>query len=119
MLYCYQIPPIDTWSVGMTGKDLLFTLNQYASSLDEMAANARKLSNLEKDARESFMRIGWEGDVTAGPFFFSVPGHEWEFGYILKQSNNGATFVASPREMPELESLSLHAPYVLSVRRSA
>lgn len=48
---------------------------------------------------------GWEGDFRNDPVVFWVPAVEVEFtyGFVLKQDNNGMTYVVSPVPLPHLD----------------
>ena len=51
-------------------------------------------------------RLGWEGDIREGPYFAPLPEndtHPSAFLLAWKQDNNGATFVASPFNLPWLD----------------
>ena len=101
-LYVYTPPPIDYWTGWVTvtkamsgghGQDL--EDEPYAD--DELSANLGK-------AKELAAGCGWEGDGTwriaglppedvAGPLYVLA----------VKQSNNGTTFIITPRELPWLQ----------------
>ena len=122
-LYCYYIPPIDFWAGAFNAKDLLVSTwdDEGGESADDVLAIAKELAKLESAAQRGFRAIGWEGDIVDGPFFFALPDEgSFSIGYVLKQGNNGATFVASPHPMPWLEDLSLahdgtEQPHVVTV----
>ena len=108
-LFCYHISPIDYWPGAMTREDLLKTMtdNQY-SAWSDLADACRNLDTLQSKAEEAFKKITWEGDVCSGPFYFALPGDtHMAIGFILKQDNNGATFIASPYELPHLDTLCM------------
>lgn len=48
----------------------------------------------------------WEGDIREGPFVSMLPGEEWDFAHwvvLLKQDNNGTTFVVSNYKLEYLD----------------
>lgn len=50
--------------------------------------------------------VAWELDFRGDPVMFSVPCEsKFEVGFVIKQDNNGTTFVASPVPLPHLEHL--------------
>lgn len=57
-------------------------------------------SRLFEDAKRfATYALGWEGDISAGPYFSALPDPECcgsLFMVAFKQSNNGETFVVSP-----------------------
>ena len=119
MLFCYHLPPIDFWAGALTAQAMLASVQDWEAHAEPLAGFAARLAALEKDARDGFKQVGWEGDTSAGPYFFCLPDENLEFGCMLKQSNNGSTFVASPRPLPWLESLAMAPPYLHRIRRSA
>ena len=65
------------------------------------------MARLKATAETAFKSILWEGDVREGPYYFAMPGEsELDIGYIVKQDNNGSCFVASPIELPHLDSIA-------------
>lgn len=74
---------------------------------DSIISDCSKIRELVVKAEAAFTKIGWEGDFTGGAFYFSLPtDNQMAFGYIVKQSNNGNCFVASPHELPHIAELS-------------
>jgi len=110
MLYCYRALPIDLWHGALTAKALIAELPDESSphvplrgesSPKNIAQFLRRVTELEKRAHEGFKKLGWEGDIREGPYFFCLPGEtQLALGYMLKQDNNGTTFVASPHPLP-------------------
>lgn len=104
MRVIYQMPPIDSFFGCMT-------MDEAAKSVKRMGvrkpveyihnfilSNCRLLGNEEKvkDSR-------WEGDISE-LWFFAIPTeHETKLGMIIKQSNNGTTFVISPTPLDWLQ----------------
>lgn len=59
----------------------------------------------------------WEGDIIAGPYCVTVPdpaSFQWSIAaWVVKQSNNGTTFVVSRVEMPWLAEHSMRLELTL------
>ena len=93
-MYVYHTSPIDNW-LGW----------------QEFATQKRDPARLEAffaTAQIAARRIGWEGDISAGPYWMYFPSVDHEtFAVAWKQSNNGATFIASPYPLPWIESDTL------------
>lgn len=70
------------------------------------------LATWQKAQEVASAHMGWEGDITEGPYVFMLPmndgGGTMTAGFIWKQSNNGTTFVVSPFEMPWLRDAPLY-----------
>ena len=107
-LYCYYIPPIDYWFGAITGDQLLATVwREGNENWESIAAISQEVVKLKTEAEAAFKTIGWEGDVREGPYFFALPGEvEMSLGYMLKQDNDGSCFIASPCELPNLDSIA-------------
>ncbi len=51
-------------------------------------------------------KSAWEGDIREGPYVAMLPGNEYEFAnwvVLLKQNNNGSTFVVSKYKLEYLD----------------
>ncbi|TCU25298.1 hypothetical protein [Rhizobium laguerreae] len=100
MIYVYSLPPIDFWHGWMNAE-------QYEASMDNTFGGPTNdhLNFLER-AMELASAVGWEGDMTQGPFFTALPpaeGDTWSAVIVgWKQGNNGTTYVASPYALPWL-----------------
>lgn len=113
-LHCYHISPIDFWAGALSVKGIVAALDDYECAPDHLKRVLNDLAALEKLAKSGFRKLGWEGDATAGPSYFALPSEtEFVFGYALKQSNNGSTFVASPHPLPWLDPLTMVDPIVV------
>ena len=100
-LYCYHIAPIDFWCGALTRDELEASIeDSYESGSRDHVKKSVGL--LIAKSEQAFRKIGWEGDVRDGPYFFAVPSDtQMDLGYVLKQDNNGNCFVASPVELSE------------------
>ena len=98
-MHYYHTAPIDYWLGALDTKQLLDILKDH-HTLDSVGDAANQIDELRKMVEESgphWKKLGWEGDIRQGPFFFAVPGDgSMRFGCIVKQDNNGNCFVASP-----------------------
>lgn len=116
-LYCYHVPPIDFW-VGALSIDAFMAASLRGPDLDlvEVSGLGIDIALLRWHAERSFPRIGWEGDITSGPYIFAMPNLPGlSLGYMLKQSNNGSCFIASLCPLDWLEEDAIH---VLAVEYS-
>ena len=106
-LYCYAIHPIDFWPGALTGEQLMrITADGCDGNWEWFAQFSAKVHATKSAAEAAFEKIGWEGDIREGPYYFILPDvHTTCLGYVVKQDNNGATFVASPHPLPHLGKL--------------
>ena len=106
-MYGYTIPPIDFFD-GCIG------LEDYIKSYD--GCDTGEFGMYQKNERINDiitkLIIGmssfeyWEGDIRGKIEVFSVPAEGMtEIGFILKQDNNGTTFIISPVPLPHLDYL--------------
>jgi hypothetical protein len=108
----YDIVPIDF------GWEFLRTVPETAALIGESEATARlagysgyiDLAGFLRDvkrAEDLAEKRGWEGDfVHGGPRVFWLPvENEIIYGFVWKQSNNGTTFVVSPKPIPWCDEL--------------
>jgi hypothetical protein len=97
VFFCYRTGPIDHWAGLLSKRDLLGStwITGFQEDLQQLAKVGAALK-----------RLWWEGDIAAGPWFFSMPDPDcccMRLGFILKQLNNGSTFIVSPFSIPHLE----------------
>ena len=106
-IYCYHIPPIDFWFGALTDKQLLDSAWDNYQDWGTIAQVCKHVAELKAKAEAAFKTIEWDGDVREGPYYFALPSDtDLSIGYIIKQENNGACFVASPEPLPNLDSLA-------------
>lgn len=100
-LFCYRIGAIDDFVGAMSRSELTRLLSVEDSEV--LLECIDVIQAFENKAMVEFRRLGWEGDLRQGPFFFVVPVITgMAIGIIYKQDNNGDTFVASPVALPHL-----------------
>lgn len=112
--HTYSINPIDFhW-------DRLPTVEETAASIGAHNARIRATGDDSDDgheinrfiadwesAQEAARAAGWEGDFRNPPAVFWLPSDsEFDYGFVIKQDNNGTTFVMSPVELPHLAGIS-------------
>lgn len=114
--HTYAINPIDfCWS-------RLKTVEETAAEMGEQSARARaalmdgnpydgpdleRFLSLWDTAQTAAAVKGWEGDFRNPPVVFWLPGDsDFDFGFVIKQDNNGTTFVMSPVPLPHLAAVS-------------
>lgn len=100
--YRYACPPIDYFDGCMTVEQHF--ANKTAGD-DGQVDLVAIITDLHLLVREMHSMPTWEGDVTEGPFIFSLPDPHrsiMEIGFVWKQENNGTTFVLSPFQLPWL-----------------
>lgn len=60
-----------------------------------------------ESAKAAASSSGWQGDFRHDPVVFWVPSDAgFTYGFVIKQDNNGETYVVSKVPLPYLESLS-------------
>lgn len=58
-----------------------------------------------ESAKSAASSAGWEGDFRQEPVIFWLPGgSDFDYGFVIKQDNNGTTYVVSPVELPHLNN---------------
>lgn len=82
--YIYEIPPIDDWDL-------------YIQVFVEDIVKSQRLYLVVRSAFEALKKYtSWEGDIRSGLFVQVLPGSDpIKYAVIVKQDNNGTTFVAS------------------------
>lgn len=106
----YEILPIDFGWENL--KSVKATFHALAEGHDEFehpdginTDEVRGFLTAWESAKQAAKQHGWEGDFRNDPSVFWLPAeHSFEFGFVIKQDNNGTTFVVSPRPLPWLRS---------------
>jgi len=110
--HVYELPPIDV------GWDHLKTVTETLKKIAAASAMAKALGKSDgsegdkflenwKNAEELARRKGWEGDHRVEPVVLWLPGDvEFVYGFVIKQDNNGTTYVVSQVELEYLEDLA-------------
>ena len=109
--HTYALPPIDFgWenlkSVRETAAAILASSTSGARPNDVDAADLNHFLTSWQSAKAAASAAGWEGDFREEPVVMWLPNEsEFKHGFVLKQDNNGETFVVSPVELPWLEDV--------------
>jgi hypothetical protein len=101
-MFVYAMGPIENWE-GWRPAEGASTFGE--ASIAERAEFREFFSRAREIARE----LGWEGDISEGPFVSALPDPAQHGSAIMvawRQSKNGTTFVASPFRIPYLENES-------------
>jgi hypothetical protein len=107
--HTYEVPPVDIgWenlrTVQETERFLAAKAQGAGQGSNAAAADLRSFLAAWESAKDAATSEGWEGDLRNEPVVFWVPDDaEFTFGFVLKQDNNGTTYVVSPVPMPWLE----------------
>lgn len=104
-LHAYSVGPIDFWNMlAMHEADALAVVAR--GEIPDIEA-IQEMLDFRDAARDAFTELDWEGDCRGeegAPRFFAVPADGFiAIGYVLKQDNNGCTFVACQVPLPHLE----------------
>ena len=104
--YVYDVSPIDA------GWEFLPTVKEFAAKiLDEAGEGLTEESQYSlpqfladwNEAQKQAKSKRWEGDHRTPPRVMMLPGeNEFIYGFVIKQDNNGTTFVISPEQLPYL-----------------
>jgi len=114
MYYIYEIDPIDfNWEMNLTPceylKKLVSTYNnnhilhgdeEEDDQLLDFIQTSREMAKILKAA------TCWEGDISQSAIltFPNPDDYEFEWGLAIKQSNNGTTFICTPKPYNSLKS---------------
>jgi|SRR5690554_755576 len=123
--WLYHLPPIDWFELSIPIKylaeremqDYFSTECDYLPTPEYMIAENLKVTGQRKAMRVIdkwekakhliATELGWEGDYRLEPCAFVVPIEgAFDVGFVIKQDNNGCTFVASPVELNHLAHLT-------------
>ncbi len=101
-LYVYCANPIDTWAGWTPLRQLL-----QPQPLEGWWRSADEVMHRWVVAQGLALWVHWQGDIRGdtGPYVCPLPNDDCDSDYLIawKQSNNGATFVASPFPLPWLD----------------
>jgi hypothetical protein len=109
--YTYVLPPIDFgWenpkTVRETAAAILASSTSGVRPNDVDAADLNNFLESWRSAKAAASAAGWEGDFREEPVVMWLPNEsEFKHGFVLKQDNNGETYVVSPVELPWLEDV--------------
>jgi hypothetical protein len=106
-LYLYQVAPIDFWFGWIPLRDVLIeALEQDEGEYDGPPDFGVLYDRLRRAKTLARQYLGWEGDMRSGPYFAPIPFETGFYEYLIawKQDNNGTTYVASPVQLPWLET---------------
>lgn len=108
----YSVPPIDFgWGHMQTVEEVAKRLAAEAATVAVKADSSHfgfdsgpdyeEFLRQWKSAQERAHDLGWEGDHRHAPVVFWVPtDNGFDCGFVIKQDNNGSTFVLSPVALP-------------------
>jgi hypothetical protein len=98
--YNYAIPPIDiNWGQLKSPTEVIREMTHDFNEVDELRRFIKDLSS----AMEAFNSMGWQSTVTSDGVFYVPLENEFHYGFALKESDNGTTYIASPIPFPHLE----------------
>lgn len=121
-IYMYLLSPIDYWEGFVPEEDYLRAIQanqdrrlkhepseKYKQQIEAQFAKHRlAYDTFRAKAFELGKAVHWEGDILRGPFVSMLPGKGFAWSpnasplLVWKQSNNGATFLASLHDLPWL-----------------
>ena len=98
--YSYEILPIDfRWEHLNSPEHVLATIKND----DDWELSAYIFEAAYEAAKKLAYSLNWDGDISEEAVFFVPIEGEFMYGFALKQSNNGATYIISPIPLPHLE----------------
>ena len=110
--FVYEITPIGiNWDLLPTVKEMALKLG--ARDIEcahagggQPSPDAKAFLSSWKSAEHAASVEGWQGALGQEPatLFLPVKG-TFNFGFVMKQDNNGKTFVVSPVPLPHLDAL--------------
>jgi hypothetical protein len=102
-LYAWCINPVDF------GWRLLRTVDAVGAEMaSHDTTDALEFWTRWEQAKAAARRVGWEGDYAEDPVVLPVPEeNQFDYGFVIKHSNNGDTFVLSPIYLPWLAAMDL------------
>lgn len=113
--HVYEIPPIDfNWEYLPTVEETAVTLASQEAKVLVREGNLSSIPGMDCDqfldlwqsAQDEAGENGWAGDHKEAPVVMWLPTDgEFAPGFVIKQSNNGTTYVVSPVPLPHLDQL--------------
>lgn len=103
MFYLYRTPPIDDFSLYTRFDDALILMKEKKSKID--LCKFLMMASLAIDAHE------WDRDLRSMPYVLFIPDPDEcssRLGLIIKQENNGNTYIFSPVEISWAECYLLN-----------
>lgn len=117
-IHVFCVPPIDFWIGWLSERQFIDSLHEAEwAAEDQIEKYPRFLMQAKKLAGD---HLGWQGDVSDGPYISAVPSIDARYAYDRnyyymigwKQNNNGITFIASEVFIPRLGN-SMHTRHVV------
>jgi len=103
-VYIYEMPPIDYFVPFKTLEQIIVDVEKEVYS-EQVEGTKQTILKLVETAKECFRKYTlWEGDGRV--YVSGLPDVDYANSFYLimiKQSNNGTTFLYSPVELPHLE----------------
>lgn len=114
--FAYELPPIDFgWPNLKTVEDTAGDIAKLQFSLQSkgMRGDLTDTPTVDEfladweNAKAEAAHLGWEGDFREEPAVFWMPAEErFIYGFVIKQDNNGSTYVITPVEMLHLNDIT-------------
>lgn len=112
--HVYEILPIDfNWDYLPTVEETAVILASQEAQVLVKHGDTNSIPGMDSStfldlwssAQDAARDIGWAGDHRELPVVMWLPAEgEFQPGFVLKQDNNGNTYVVSPAPLPYLES---------------
>lgn len=110
--HVYEMAPIDfhwqhlstveTTAMNLAGQEIRELVQAGKVTNTEGISNSEFLA-LWESAKDAARSAGWEGDFRCDPTVMWIPmDDEFRPGFVIKQDNNGDTYVVSPVPLPHL-----------------
>lgn len=108
MKWCtYAVPCIDVgWQRLRTVRQTVASIAVQSHGRDIDGVEVRSFLAAWDEAKAEAHGKGWEGDSRIEPVVMLIPADtQFAYGFVLKQDNNGRTFVVAPVALPWLDKL--------------
>lgn len=114
MWHAYEIPPIDiNWEFLRTVEETATILAGQLAKERARGENFGATVDFDgfigswESAQQAATDAGWEGDFRRDPVVFWIPDDsDFLFGFVIKQDNNGTTYVISPVPLQNVAALA-------------